>query len=83
MPVLFGDPGAHRPAPVGGQAVPDQDDLLAAVEHLHLLEDLDEGGGVVAAGFEVEAQTGPAIGVDGVVSQGSSHRPRGVVPLVT
>lgn len=68
-PVLLGDPGAHRPAPVGGQAVPDQHHSLTGVEHLHLLQDLDEPGGLVVAGLEVEAQTGPTIGVGGVVAQ--------------
>jgi hypothetical protein len=36
--------------------------VLAAVERLHLLEDFDEGGGVVAAGLDVEAQAAPALG---------------------
>ena len=38
-----------------------------AVEHLELFQDLDESGGVVTAGLEVETQTGPAVWGAGVL----------------
>ena len=51
---------------MGGQPVPDENDLFPGIEDFDLLEDLDQGDGVVAARFEVEAQPRTAAGVRGV-----------------
>lgn len=66
--------GAHRTAPVGGQPVPDQYYALPAVARLDLLQYLDQCGGVVAAGLEVETQARTENGVGGLVADGCSPR---------
>ncbi len=73
-PVLLGRPGSHVPAPVGGQSVPHQHHRFTGVERFDLFQRLDQGGGVVAAGLEVEAQPRTTPGVAGVVAQGGGHR---------
>jgi hypothetical protein len=70
-------PGLHRAAAVGGQAVPQQGCLLPTKEATQLAKDLDQGIGVVVAGGDMEGQLGPTA-TDAVAQRG---RHRGLLPV--
>jgi hypothetical protein len=48
--------------------------FLSADHRSDLLQDLDQGGGVLAAGLEMEIQAWTTIGVGGVVAESRGHR---------
>jgi hypothetical protein len=63
--------GAHPVAPVGAQPVPDEHDSLAGVEGPELVQDADEGVGVVAGLLQVETEPGRG-GVGGTVASAAT-----------
>ena len=69
--VLAVEVGPHPVAPVRAQPVPDQHHPLAGVEAPELVQDRDEGVGVVAGLLQVKAQ--PGRGAVGPIAQGGRH----------
>src|SRR5215216_4325156 len=75
---LATQPGPHAGAPVRGEPVPDEHHPRAGVERPKLLQDRDEGVGVVAGLLQVK--TKPGRGASRAVAEGGGHG--GLLPAV-
>lgn len=70
--------GDHRPALVSGQAIPDENEAVAAEMALEGLQERDEVLAVVAAGSRLEEEA-PTLAVP---SKGQGHADRQLAPVV-